>query len=97
MNFSSLGVSMGRAFDTDDCLLFSKALDCAWEIFLKTKRLTSQNYDIAKGALSYAILEAAAEGERRPRRLAIAAVTRMAKYEAQLQAGRSLSWGRVTS
>jgi hypothetical protein len=81
---------MDRAYDSDDCTILAKALEHAWEIFLKTKRLTAQNHDIAKGALSLAILEAAGIGERNPRRLAIAAVARMSKYEARVRAERSL-------
>lgn len=87
---------MDRAFDSEDCTVMAKALDQAWEIFLKTKRLTSQNHDIAKGALSLAIMDAAGGGERNPRRLAISAVARMSKYEARLIDERSLFRSRAT-
>jgi hypothetical protein len=80
---------MSHAFDSDECEIFAKALDQAWAIFLRTGRLTSRNVDVAKAALAYALLDAAANGERNPRRLAVAAVGRMARYEAKLRYARS--------
>lgn len=87
------GVQMSQAYDTDDCKLFAKALDQAWEIFLKTGPLTSRNVDVAKAALTYALLEVAEKGERNSRRLAVAAVGRMAKYEGKLRYARSFGIG----
>jgi hypothetical protein len=72
---------MNAAFDSDDCRLFAQALDHAWEIFLKAGGLTTHNLDTAKAALTYAIFHAAQDGERNARRLAIAAVARMSKFE----------------
>jgi hypothetical protein len=80
-----------------NCTILAKALELSWEIFLKAQRLTSQNHDIAKGALSFALLDAAASGERNPRRLAVMAVARMAKYEAGIVAHRSLFRGNSAS
>ena len=82
-------LAMSSAYDTDDCHVLSQALDIAWKIYLKTGRLTAGNIDVAKAALSYALLDAAEAGERNIRRLAIAAVGRMAKYEGKLRYARS--------
>ena len=71
----------------------AQALDQAWTIFLRTGRLTNQNVDVAKAALSYALLNAAENGERNVRRLAVAAVARMARYESKLRTARSLRSG----
>lgn len=87
---------MDGAFNSDDCRVFAKALDYAWEIFLKSGRLTSGNHDIARAALTLAIFESAGN-ERNPRRLAIAAVARMGKYEHSLKAQRALHLGRHAS
>jgi hypothetical protein len=81
---------MNSAFDADDCNTLSLALDKAWDIYLRTGRLTTYNIDVAKAALSYALLDAAAEGERNISRLAVAAVGRMARYEGKLRYARSL-------
>ena len=80
---------MSCAYDASDCHILSQALDKAWETYLKRGRLTATNIDVAKGALSYALLEAAEAGERNIRRLAIAAVRRVAKYEGKLRDARS--------
>jgi hypothetical protein len=82
------------AFDSNDCRIFAEALELAWEIFLKTGRLTSANVDIAKAALTRAMLEAAEKGERNTRRLAIAAVGGMARFEGKLRSERLHSGGR---
>jgi hypothetical protein len=83
-------VALDLAFSGSECRILADALDKAWEIFLKTGRLTATNIDTARGALAYAIMEAAAVGERNPRRLAIAAVARMAKHEHRIRFERSL-------
>ena len=36
-------------YTSEDCNIFAKALDFAWEIYLKTGRLTKDNLDTAKG------------------------------------------------
>ena len=84
---------MSQVYDSEDCELFAKALDQAWEIFLKTGRLTSANVDLVKPALTLAILEMAQSGERNVRRLAAGAVVRMAKFEHKLKLDRSVSLG----
>jgi hypothetical protein len=84
---------MSGAFDSGDCETFAKALDQAWAIFLKTGRLTSRNVDVARAALAYALLDAAEKGERNPRRLAVAAVGRMARYESKLRYARAPGLG----
>src|SRR4051794_14316143 len=72
---------MNSAFDSDDCRAFARALDYAWEIFLRAGGLTAYNLDTAKGTLTYAILHEAQNGQRNARRLAIAAVAQMAQFE----------------
>ena len=62
---------MNLAYTSEDCNIFAEALEHAWEMYLKTGRLTKDNLDTAKAALSYAILQAAAGGERNARRLRI--------------------------
>jgi hypothetical protein len=79
---------MSCAYDANDCRVLSQALDEAWEIYLRTGRLTGTNIDVAKAALSYALLDSAEAGERNIRRLAIAAVGRMARYEGKLRYAR---------
>jgi hypothetical protein len=73
---------MNIVYDSEDCRLFAQALDVAWRIFLNAGALTTDNIDTAKAALTYAIFNAAESGERHPRRLAVAAVARMPKFEA---------------
>src|SRR3954462_1526276 len=79
---------MNRAFSSEECVAFERAMEIGWDFFLKAKRLTVQNRDVAKGALAYAILECS-DGENvidiNPRALAMHAVARMAKYEVKLE------------
>jgi hypothetical protein len=84
---------MSCAYDADDCHVLSQALDQAWEIYVRTGRLTATNIGVAKAALSYALLDVAQTGERNVSRLAIAAVGRMAKYECKLRYARSYGLG----
>jgi hypothetical protein len=84
---------MSCVYDADDCHVLSQALDQAWEIYVRTGRLTATNIEVAKAALSYALLDAAETGERNVNRLAIAAVGRMAKYEGKLRYARSYGLG----
>ena len=80
------------AYNADDCAVFAKALDHAWELYLKNKRLTTQNLDLAKGAIAYAVLEAArVGGERNPRQLAKAAIARVSEHEQWLQSLRDVT------
>jgi hypothetical protein len=77
------------AFSTDQLSLVEKALDYAWELYLKSRRLTTENLDLAKGAVAYAVLDAArSEGDRNPRQLAKAAVTRVVEHERRLRLQR---------
>ena len=80
---------MGYAYDSEDCRILAQALDESWKIFLRTGRLTNANADVAKAAFTYALLELAQTGERNTRRLAIAAVARMARFEEKLRSDRS--------
>jgi hypothetical protein len=80
---------MSCAYDAGDCNVLSQALEKAWEIYVRTGRLTATDIDLAKAALSYALLDAAETGDRNINRLAIAAVGRMAKYEGKLRYARS--------
>jgi hypothetical protein len=72
---------MNSVFDSDDCHLLARALENAWEMVLKTGGLTADNLDTAKAALTYAICHEAQNGERNARRLAVAAVARMSRFE----------------
>ncbi len=79
------------AYNADDCTVFAKALDHAWELYLKSKRLTTRNLDLAKGAIAYAVLDVARMGgERNPRRLAKAAIARVSEHEQRLQSLRDM-------
>ena len=80
---------MQGAVSSEDCELPSKALDHAWEIFLKSQRLDRHNHDIAKPALVYGILDAAKDGLRHPRRLAVRAVASFDKFEALVRHQRA--------
>jgi hypothetical protein len=71
---------MDAAYDSQDCEIFSVALQYGCEMFLKQARLARSDVDVAKGALAYAILDAAKNGERNPRRLAIHAVATVDKH-----------------
>jgi hypothetical protein len=80
---------MSCAYDAGDCNVLSQALEKAWEIYVRTGRLTATDIEVAKAALSYALLDAAETGERNINRLAITAVGRVAKYEGKLRYARS--------
>jgi hypothetical protein len=88
---------MREAYGSEDCQVLSQALSRAWDIFVKTGRLTSRNLDTAKAALSYAILEAAAKGERDPRRLAMFALAHAKRHEARIRKERSWATPRRRS
>ena len=81
---------MSSVYDSEDCRVFAEALDKACKIFVRTGRLTATNSDVVKAALTFAILEAAQKSERNVQRLAVGAVARMARFEVQTQAERSL-------
>ncbi len=68
---------MATAFSSDECNVLAQALEAAWEIFLRSRRLETINIDTAKGELTRSILAAYENGERNPRRLAIAAVAQL--------------------
>jgi hypothetical protein len=67
------------AFPPEQLDRLSRALDIAWDMFLRSGMLTRRNIDTARTTLAFAILECAAKGEENPRRLAMSAV---ARYEA---------------
>ena len=69
------------AYDSDDCTLFSEALARAWAMYLRAGRLTSRNLDVVPAALTYGILQAAADGQRDARGLALMAYRRVAHFE----------------
>ena len=75
---------MNQVYSSEDCSIFAEALQHAWRIFLRTGRLTPKNLDIAKAALTRAILDAAVDGLRNPRRLAVAACARVETYEERM-------------
>jgi hypothetical protein len=79
-----------RAYDTEECSLLAKALDHAWELYLKSKRLTAHNLDLAKGAIAYAVMEVARMGGDNPRQIAKAAMTCVSEHEQRSQAERAI-------
>ena len=79
-----------RAYDTEECTLLAKALDHAWELYLKSKRLTAYNLDLAKGAIAYAVMDVARKGGGNPRQIAKAAMPRVSVHERRLQVERSI-------
>jgi hypothetical protein len=64
------------AFPPEHLDRLSRALDIAWDMFLRSGLLTTRNIDTARTTLAFGILECAARGEQNPRRLAIGAVAR---------------------
>ena len=73
------------AFPPEQFDRLSRALDIAWDMFLRAGMLTTRNIDTARTTLAFGILECAARGEQHPRRLAISAV---ARYDAVAQVRR---------
>ena len=73
---------MTTVFNSAECNELEQVLDIAWEIYLRKGELDSHNLDTARAALTRAILDGFEQGERNPRRLAIAAVASIAQYEA---------------
>ena len=73
---------MELAFPPEQLDRLSRALDIAWDMFLRSGLLTTRNIDTARTTLAFAIMEGAARGEHNSRRLAISAV---ARYEAVAQ------------
>jgi len=84
---------MNLAYTSEDCNIFAEALERAWEMYLKTGRLTKDNLDTAKAALLYAILQAAVAGERNARRLAILGIAHVDSIEPRIRMHRS--WCRA--
>jgi hypothetical protein len=80
---------MNVSYTSEDCDVFAQALEHAWEMFLTTGRLNKDNLDTAQAALSYAIFQAAAGGERNARRLAIVAVANFEAIEPRIRRERS--------
>lgn len=79
---------MNTAFTSAECNVLEQALNLAWEIFLRSRRLDTHNLDTAKAALTRAILDGFENGERNVRRLAITAVANIEQFEAQIVRGR---------
>jgi len=73
---------MTSAFTSAECDVLEQALDAAWEIFLRSRRLDERNLDTARSALTRAILEQYACGEHNVRRIAIAAVAGVPHFDA---------------
>jgi len=73
---------MTTVFTSAQCDELEQVLETAWEIYLRKGELDAHNLDTARAALTRAILEGFEQGERNPRRLAIAAVASIAQYEA---------------
>jgi hypothetical protein len=87
--FGRVPQHMSQAYDSQDCAVFSEALNGAMTIYMRERRLIPQTLDIAAAALAYALFDAAATGERNPRRLAVAAAANVAGYETRLREQRS--------
>jgi len=68
---------MSAAFTSDECNLLEQALDDAWDIALRSGQLDGYRLEMAKSALTRAILTAFEGGERNTSRLAIAAVAQL--------------------
>jgi hypothetical protein len=85
---------MNHVYDSNDCAIFSEALSHAWQMYLRAGLLNPSTIDIAEAALTYAIFDAAANGQRNARRLAIAAFARVDRYQTWIRAERS--WTRPT-
>jgi hypothetical protein len=79
---------MNQVYSSEDCAVFSEALEHAWRIFLRSGRLNRQNVDIAKAALTRAIFDAGSNGLRNPRRLAVAACARADTYVERIRQDR---------
>lgn len=75
---------MTTAFTSDDCDVLARALEAAWDMFVRSGRLNAYNLDTAKAALARAVLDAFESGERNARHLAVRAVANMAAFEAQV-------------
>jgi hypothetical protein len=75
------GVAMTGAYSSEDCETIARALDRAWERFLRAGRLGPENIDTAKAALTYAILSEAQSGERNPAVLAERGLRMMEQHE----------------
>jgi hypothetical protein len=88
---------MAEAFSSEHCNLFAKALDHAWELFLKAGRLTPQNHDIVKAVLAEAILNAGKQGNQNARQLAMKAAASFDKYEGIVRHRRSWSLPQGTA
>ena len=73
---------MTTAFTSAECNELEQTLEMAWDIYLRKGQLEPDNIDTARAALTRAILDGFEQGERNPRRLAIAAVASIAQYEA---------------
>jgi hypothetical protein len=86
---------MDPVYDSEDCRVLSRALSHAWNVFIRAGRLNPHNGDTALGALAYAVLEAAAGGQRDPRRLAISALALIEPHETRVRAARS--WAQPVS
>jgi hypothetical protein len=68
---------MATAFTSDECNVLAQALDTAWDIFSHSKPVESANIAWTKATLTRSILTAYENGERHPRRLAIAAIAQL--------------------
>jgi hypothetical protein len=79
---------MTTVFTSAQCDELEQVLETAWEIYLRKGELDAHNLDTARAALTRAILEGFEQGERNPRRLAIAAVASIAQYEAVIMRRR---------
>lgn len=72
---------MATAFTSEECDMLQQTLDAALEIFLRRARPDRIDAEAVKGALTRAILDEFEHGEHNVRRMAIAAVAHIERFE----------------
>lgn len=73
-------------FDESDCDRMERALVRAYQFFMRSGRLSTENLSITKATLSRAIMHAMERGERDESRLAMYAVNTFATYASDILA-----------
>jgi hypothetical protein len=73
-------------FDESDCDRMERALLRAYQLFMKSGRLSTENLSITKATLSRAIMHAMERGERNETRLAMYAVNTFTTYSSDILA-----------
>jgi hypothetical protein len=81
------------AFNSSDCSILAKALELTGKMVPHIGERSVEDLNISKGALAFAIMDAASNGERNPQLLAFTAVARMNHYEGRLRYERGYDLG----